>query len=151
MFNTSHSGCGANCSDPHRGGSQPQTRRAGRSCPRCQNRNARRSPGRTTAVPRDIGFCGACNSNKEWRTQNAERNVASLALSGVLHSNFYILRLERGGTNEACYQMAVRKDSQSVALSQELQTRSCHSNPAGEIAVHLPPGRVRTKTKNRNI
>ena len=50
------------------------------------------------------------------------------ALEDVIRARVWC---EKGAANETCYQMAVRKDSQSVALQKELQTKSCHSNPTG--------------------
>ncbi len=59
---------------------------------------------------------------------------------------------KKGAANETGHQMAVRKDSQSIALPQELQTRTCQPNPSGdEVNVQLSAGGFRTETKIGNI
>jgi len=41
--------------------------------------------------------------------------------------------------------------SKSVALSQELQTKSCHPNPPGEIEFLISFGALRFETTNQNV
>ncbi len=86
------------------------------------------------------------------QTKNEERRMQNgvAAQSGDFRrSSFCILNsaFMKGAANETCHPI-----SQSIALPQELQTRTCQPNPSGdEVNVQLSAGGFRTETKIGNI
>jgi hypothetical protein len=85
-----------------------------------------------------------------WQSSNAPVPKTERA-SGLRGCNPYsipiFLTLNQRKSHEARSPL-----SKPVALSQELQTKSCHPNlPVGEAAFQLSSGRLRLETTNQNV